>query len=337
MTSVHPNRTARRAVGLKRRTLITGAVGLGLFCDGAVRASDRPSEPRPGVHDLTPDFWRFYDADVATPDVMARARNLGRQVFAANADIYAAARLGAGDHGPTQDATVAEWLGRFDPLAPAVRSVSQMLPEAWQAHEQRFKAHFAAYRAKPPVYILMSLFQFDISGRSWRGRECVFVGVDGLVKLDGEQPDLATLLDREAFQIYQAQVNPDLQRAAKSPPLWLQVWRAGLATYTSATLNPKASPADVLMSADLAAASLDDRRAWAASLLPLLDTAGGPGAARFLTPGDPGDIPARSGYLLGAILAERAGRSLSLDQLARLPASTVHRFMHKELSQIVHG
>ena len=48
-------------------------------------------------------------------------------------------------------------------------------------------------------------------------------------------------------------------------------------------------------------------------------------------------MPARSGYLVGYRLAEHAGRSLSLDKLAHLPAAKVHGFMRKQPSLTAHG
>ena len=59
--------------------------------------------------------------------------------------------------------------------------------------------------------------------------------------------------------------------------------------------------------------------------------------ARHLKAGYAGDTSARSGYLVGYRLAEHAGRSLSLDQLAHLPAAKVHGFMNKQLSLIAYG
>ena len=282
-----------------------------------------------------PEFWRFYDAD-ATGEAAERAHSLDTQFIAPNAAIYRAAGFGR-YRGPIDDTRLAAWLEAFDPLASAARRVSQMLPDAWREHDLRFTASFPAYRPGAPAYLLVSLFDFNVHGESWRGRPCLFAGVDGIVKLGGETPDLAVLLDHEDFHIYHAQANPGLWPPKGAPPLWIALWREGLATYVSARLNPKASPADVLMSEDLAALGPEALPPLAAQALAALETTDAGQDQRFLQLGYKGDTPARSGYLLGLRLAERAGRSLSLDQLARLPAAKVHGFMRKELSQIAHG
>ena len=91
------------------------------------------------------------------------------------------------------------------------------------------------------------------------------------------------------------------------------------------------------MSADLARLPPEMLKPLAVQVLAALDTTDAAGRHRLLGLGYEGDMPVRSGYLLGHRLAERAGRSLSPDQLARLPAAKVHRFMRNKLSQIAHG
>lgn len=323
------------AAYLHRRTVLAGSASLALVA--SARASDTPTEPTPGLHDLLPDFWRFYDAGVGG-ETGERARGIDLQFVAPNVQAYTAAGFARDlPHGPITDSRLAEWLEAFDPLAAAARGLSQMFPDAWREHQHRFKSAFPAYRGDEPVYLLVSLFSFSGDPRQWRGRQCLFVGVDGLAQQEGGTPDLNVFLDHEVFSIYHLQANPALWPASKPPPLWVGLWREGLAGFVSAKLNPKAPPAEVLMSADLAAVSPQDLRPVAAQALAAMDTTDPGETRRFLDAGYEGDIPARSGYLLGLRLAERAGRSLSPDQLARLPAAKVHRFIKSELSQIAHG
>jgi hypothetical protein len=319
---------------LNRRAVLASGATL-VLPHGVALASDKPSEPTPGLHDLAPDFWRFYDADVGG-EAAERALALHLQFISRNIEVYTAAGFTRnGSHGQVTDRRVADWLRLFDPLALAARRVSQMLPDAWREHEVRFRASFPSRDSITPVYVLLSLFAFDADTRPWRGRPCLFLGVDGMVQQAGE-PNLDVLLDQEAFHLYHAEANRELW-SAPQPPLWMRLWREGLASFVSARLNPKAPAADVLRSPELAEVSPESLRAIAAQALAALDTTDVAGHHRFLDAGYEGDIPVRSGYLLGLRLAERAGRSLSLDQLARLPAVKVHRFMKTELSRIAHG
>ncbi len=299
----------------------------------------------PGLHDLTPEFWRFYDADppgVSQPG--QRVEALLEPVFTANADIYRSAGFGPkAAHGAIDPDAVTAWLNAFDPVAPAARRVSESFPSAWREHGARFSTQFPKAEHVARVYVLVSLFAFDLEDHSRHGRPCLFVGVDGVAKLDGPDADLAVLLDQHGFKRYQAQVNPSLWPHGE-PPLWDCIWRDGLASYAAAKLNPDVGRAAVLMDAGLSRLPPERVRQLAAALAPALETTDPAHRARFLSPEahggdvtDPGDIAARSGYLLGYLLAEHAGRSLSLDALARLPAPKAHVFVKHQLSVIAHG
>ena len=322
--------------------MLAGAAGLGLRSAGTASAQ-APRDDEPGLHDLTPEFWRFYDAN--PPDVVApgeRVRALLQPVFDANADIYRSAGFGPkAAHGLIDPEAVTAWLAVFDPLASAARRLSESFPSAWRAHAARFAAQFPRAERMVRVYGLMSLCAFDLEDRNRHGRPCLFVGVDGVALLDGPGADMAALLDQQGFRRYQAQANPSLWPSTTAP-LWTCIWREGLASYAASKLNPDLGRAAVLMDAGLANLAPERVRQLAADLVPALETTDPAHRARFLSAAGQaseaaGDMPARSGYLLGYLLAEHAGRSLSLDALARLPAPKAHLFVKHQLSVIAHG
>lgn len=324
------------APSLHRRALLAGGAASGLAWTLPAHAADADTAAG-AVRDLMPEFWRFYDAGAGggTPE---RAGSLASSFFLANAGVYAAAGFGAkAPYGAVTQARLADWLQAFDPLAADARRVSEMLPDAWRAHEGRFRTAFPAYRADAPACLLVSVFAFDVDARPRRGREPLFVGVDGVAKAMGETQDLNALLDQAAFRLFQLQANPQLWPASRPEPLWVRLWREGLAAYVGKSLNPAAPPPDASAPSEPDALAPGELRPVAGQALAALETTDAAEAQRILEAGREGDIPARSGYVLGLRLAERAGRSLSLDQLARLPAQKVHRFMRQELSQIAHG
>jgi hypothetical protein len=132
-------------------------------------------------------------------------------------------------------------------------------------------------------------------------------------------------------------VNAEVAQTLRAVPLWMALWREGLAAYASAKMNPDAGLSEVLESRELASLKPREVRAFATAALAGMEMTDAGGARRFLAASPEGDTSARSGYLLGYRLAEHAGRTLTVDALARLPAAKVHRYIRKELAEIAHG
>jgi hypothetical protein len=138
--------------------------------------------------------------------------------------------------------------------------------------------------------------------------------------------------DHERFHLYHHEVNASLILPG-GDPLWLGIWKEGLAVHATGVLNPGASRQAVLLGdAALAAMGPELFRRLAAELPDRLDATDGPTRARYLAFGYRGDIPARSGYALGFAIVQRAAAGRDLAALARIPAAEAEAIVRREIA-----
>ena len=278
------------------------------------------------LHDLMPLFWAVFDRH-ATATADARALAIRDEFFLPHIASYRAAGVGRVDLG--------HWLGSFTPMAPAVRRLSLAFPALWRAHEARF-AEALPDIAPAPVVVLPSFYRFDARVRVIQGGPALFVGLDGVARIHGEAPALAILLDHESFHLYHHQVNASLVLPG-GDPLWLGIWKEGVAVHACAVLHPGASRQDVLLG-DAALAAIDGAllRRIAREVMPRLGATVGEARDRYLSYGYVGDIPARTGYALGFAVAARvvAERALGVPALARLPVTEAEALLREALAAI---
>lgn len=291
-----------------RRGALAGvAAGLfaGVFRTPAIAATARQV-------DLMPDFWRAWDKSrgLAANEV---AGALIASFFQPHADVYAGAGV------KFDEARVAKWITNISPHIAAMRRQSAGFRASFEAHVRHFQRTFPDFDASAaPIYLMPSLGHFDGHLQAWGKVTPLFIGVDGLVLFHGDHPDLAVLLDHETFHLYHDQKNPGLD-SGDDTPLYVGLWKEGLATYVSGVLNPAASRLNVLLDDKALDAAPEAVVAKvAAELLNRLDSHADSDYDRYFHYGYVGDIPARTGYLLGLLVAKAAANGRSLPQMARL-------------------
>ncbi|QQS11434.1 MAG: hypothetical protein IPK81_17895 [Rhodospirillales bacterium] len=314
-----------RTSSLGRRGLLAVAGALPMVSAvGARRAAAQPG----GVTDLMPAFWRVYDSGKGA-SVEARAGALIADYFQPHLEVYRGTGIGRINLG--------RWLPVFDGLADEARRLSASVPGAWRAQIERFARHLPDAATDTPVAILVSFLNFDAAVRLWRGRPSLFIGLDGVARFHGPGADLGALFDHERFHLYHHQVNPSLILQG-GDTLWLGIWKEGLAVHASAALNPAASRLQALLGdRGLAEAPPDLLRRVAAELPPVLHATDGQTRARYLSYGYRGDIPARSGYLLGLAIVERVARGRGLAELARIPAPDIEAIVRAQVAALAAG
>lgn len=275
------------------------------------------------LHDLMPAFWAAHDALPAGPPT-DRARALIGTYFQPHLETYRAAGVGRVD--------LAAWLERFDPIAARVRALSQRLPGLWCDRLIHFRTLLPDAAAEVPATALVSFLWFDGKVGLWRGRVTLFLGLDMIVLLHGDAPGM--LLDHERFHLYHHEVNASLILPG-GDPLWLGIWKEGLAIHATALLNPGAARRTVFMGDDaLAAMGPDMLRRVAAELPDRLGATDRQVRARYLQYGYRGDIAARSGYALGLAIVERAGGGRDLAALARMPAPEIEAIVRRGVAAL---
>ncbi|BDG73582.1 hypothetical protein [Roseomonas fluvialis] len=275
----------------------------------------------PGLEDLMPAFWTAHDTLPAGDDV-ARGRALVASWFTPQIEAYRAARVGRVD--------VARWLALFDPVAPVVRRLSAALPALWCDRLLRFRVAVPDASPSVPALAFVSFLNFDAATRLWHDRVVLFLGLDMMALLHGEA--VGPLLDHERFHMYHHEVNPSLILPG-GDPLWLGIWKEGLAVHATAVLNPGLPRIAVFLGdAGLADAGPELFRRLAAELPDRLHATAGEVRARYLGYGYRGDIPARSGYALGAAIVARVAAGRDLAALARIPAPEAEALLRTELA-----
>ena len=285
-----------------------------------------PARACAAVQDLMPAFWAAYDA-LPPGSPVQRAERLIATYLLPNIEAYRAAGIGRVDIGA--------WLPRFDPIAAQVRALSQRLPDLWCARLAQFQRLLPDAAPDVPATTFVSFQWFDGRARLVQGRMALFLGLDMIVMLHGDEP--GALLDHERFHLYHHQVNPSLIMGG-GDPLWLGIWKEGLAVHATALLNPGA-PRRTALLGDETLVAMDPAvlRRVAAELPTQLDTTGRAERSRYLGYGYRGSIPARSGYVLGLAVVERAAQGRDLAALARIPAPEIAAIMRRELAAIAQG
>jgi len=279
--------------------------------------------------DLMPAFWTVY-SDASSGKLPERARRLFEGFFQKQRDVY---RL-AGVDAKLDD--VVRWLPDFDGRAQAARGVHLRFARDYASNLGRFRAALPDFDDRAsPVTLLPSLLHFDAHLQPNGSSLPLFFGPDAIVYFHGADADLAVLFSHELFHCYQGQLNPAmcLDPAA---PLYASLWLEGTATYASERLNPDASPLHVLLDdTRLAHLERSSVRSAARAMLSHLDARDDATQSLFFQTGHHGDgWPPRVGYAIGLQIARGLGATMSLPQMAALPAPGVREALAHALQRL---
>lgn len=226
--------------------------------------------------------------------------------------FYEPARFGdeAAKWEPMFARNVANFPKQREATAAAASRFKQMFPAAVAS----FEATFGLVPYKQPVYLLVSTGEFDGATRNLPQGEVLLFGADMIAAYHAKN-DVTAFFHHELFHIYHS------PRFSNCDQLWCSLWTEGLATHVAATLNPKATDAELLLSIPQPIrpeVEADRKPAVCATLSRLDSTKSEDQRALFsfqrLGPG----IPPRAGYLIGQWVAADLGKSRSLKELAEL-------------------
>jgi len=309
---------------IDRRSLLRLGASLPLLSAVPAWAQDDSS-----TRDLLADFWPVYDD---TRHIDDRVHAIRDGYFVPERKLYTSAGI------ITKFERLEVWLPEFDKIADDVRRLYQRFGASWTRHQAHFDKAFPDFRNDAaPVYLMLSLGDFDAHLEPSKGILPLYIGLDGIVQYHGADADLAVLLDHESYHLYQGQVNPALSLDPR-PPLFVTLWMEGTATWVSEALNPQANSLAVLLNdGPLSAASPDMIRRAATALLDRLDSKSDKDADRFFGAGHEGPEPARIGYLLGLQIARGLGAHYTPAALARIDKPGVLALCATGLAKIING
>lgn len=268
------------------------------------------------VVDIMPSFWRFWEQSQKL-DAGGKVRLFRELVIQPNKSLF------EGFTGEAGDDRLTRYFDSVQPYIPAMRRLSNQLDTELVRYERSFRKKFPDRNWNGNIYFMPNLLGgWDAGSGNLEGRSVLVFGVDSIVKIHGENFNLATLFHHELFHVYHDQLHPEWRnknRAKGEFPFYQLLWREGLATYVSKVLNPKASEAEVLLSKTLAKETAPLIAKLAKEMRENLDSTSTDTFMNFLSgsPKQP-DIPGRSGYYIGMLIAKKLNKKYSLAELARL-------------------
>ena len=305
----------------------TGLTGLLVFyallltacaTGAAVSSATGPEvvSPRPSdytVVNVMPRFWRFLDA-ARDADAAEKRRLFREVVIAGDAAVFQAFS------GGPSDALLDKWLLDVAPWLDAMHDVDARLDKELRTYRRTFAAMFPAARWDDTyVYFMPWFFISDAgTGSLADGRRILIFGVDDIARYRGSRSNLATLFHHELFHLYHAAVHPEWAGSGRGP-LYRAVWVEGLATYVSRLLNPQAALGEVLGDAALPSRMPGGLGTVAHGIHTEMDSTSASINRDYLSASPTTkELPARSGYYVGMLVAERLSVRHSLTQLVTL-------------------
>lgn len=280
--------------------------------------------------DLTPAFATAWERTKDLPD--------GERVAAFEADIasslpgfYDPKRADPGKEDRFQ-ANVLRGLKQFPDRRAGIEDVSRRFSTMLGAALSSFQAQFGPMRGYPPIYLVNSLGEFDGGTRELPEGLRLLFGADVIAQLHA-QHDLRPFFHHELFHLYQYRLVPEA-----CEPVWCALWREGLAVYVAEKLNPGATDDDLLLNLPTPIRPEVDAhmpQAVCAVRARLDSRERDDYSALFLrNQGQNLNLPPRFGYYIGYRVAERLGRTRSLDELARLPPDKVRPLIDQTLREM---
>lgn len=255
----------------------------------------------------------FFAAENAGIPIDARVRIFKERILYPYPELY--------DEGyfTVDDPHVAWYLSRLLPKVLAIRQFETALERSLPSYESAFESAFPNFQQNTiTIYLMPSLAVFDGMTRDVQGKHALLIGIDNFAQ---EDLPMGVFIDHEMFHIYHHEINPQFFPTSSENDLYeyglyRQLWAEGLATYVSAKLNPTASKAEVLASADLANLQPSGTRYLACNMEAALDSTDAAESALFFDEDrHPKGLPSRGGYYIGYLVASQLGKSSTLAQL----------------------
>lgn len=305
----------------------------------ATVASDEPAPPETQyrVVNLMPAFWKFW-GDAQHLDVAAQAALFEKEVGSRYPLYYAPQVIGLDPQQP-YSAGLAQRYSLVHSLVrdrmDLVRNLSESIGRDLPKHEARFRQAFPDLAYDGDIVFMYSLGGFDGGTRTVGGKTALLFGLDMMAYVYGKEVDPAPFFHHELFHVYHAQF-PGAGTPGPHDGLLGALWREGLATYVAHSLNPQAAGVSLFglprstpqrvhatlpmlarqLHSVLGSQSETDYRMW------------------FNGSKDDAVPPARAGYIIGYLVAERLAHRYTLRQLAHMPVRTLKPEIEAELRRL---
>jgi len=272
------------------------------------------------------EFWRRVPG--STPEQQARA--FEELLRAPHPTLYTAAVLGLDEPlAKSVPVRLAKLAARFRPDPARVDEVRRTLDADLQDAAVQFRKTFPDFVSRRQVSVVCSLGAFDGGTREVEGRSMLLFGPDVIAAIRPRGFNLRPFLEHELFHVHHESLHPDAPETVGG-----SLWEEGLATFVSAALNPRATHEELSVPDALVAEATPRLAELAGRLLAHPDDpSSGPVYKQFFygaTEKAP-EVPPRSGYVVGWRIAEAAGKTRTLAQLAALPPAESRALVEQSL------
>jgi hypothetical protein len=266
------------------------------------------------VVDVTPAFWAYWDKakDLPRPEQVRLFRTM---VADRHPELYNQKVIGY-PPSMTLDQVVNEFFDWAPPHLPKARAISAQLRRGLPKYIAQFQKTFPDFRADMPVYFMVSMRGFDGAVRTVNGKPALLLGVEMIAAIHSQEAT-KPFFEHELFHRYHNQVAPD---AGDPDPIWWAMWKEGLATYVAHRLNPNVEFSAILgRPTDLEERAKPLLPQLARELLQHFDATDDAVYRQYFF-GQHGrtDIPPRTAYYVGYLVAKEMGEKKELRDLARL-------------------
>lgn len=299
-------------------------------------ATAPPTPPGPATYtvvDLMPAFWEFW-AQAKDKDETTQVQLFQKLLVARYPEVYNQEVLGGPKDKPFAEALPARYhliQGLVQPKMDIVEKLSRQIGQDMPRYQERFRQTFPDLHYTGKIYFMYSLGGFDGATRHVNGQEVLLFGLDMMAYVYGREADPEPFFHHEFFHIYHSQFLNHGEDIATA------LWREGLATYVAHVLNPQATGAALFglprNTPERVQAQLPR---YAREIQAVLGSESKEDYARFFLGGrdEQATIPARSGYYLGYLVAEKLAKRHSLQDLAHASVEQLRPEIEQALTEL---
>ena len=221
----------------------------------------------------------------------------------------------------------------------AAKAISRILANEVPYYIEDFTRTFPALKCNFGIYIAPSFGTMNAAAAlTADGMKIVFSPIT-ILQYDGDRlSQFKLLFDHELFHIYHAQASGGAFGAihADSVLLYTSLWSEGLAVHVSEQQNPGVGRDRSLLDLALEAKARPLRPDIARAILTDLESRDPKVNDRFFSAsGKSGAFPPRSGYYIGALVADDLARTRSMQQLAALSDKKALVLIRRSLETII--
>jgi hypothetical protein len=310
-------------------------LAIALFCAVTLVAAAPPPKHSAGTRgglrfvDLTPVFDRIWTSTSKLPDDK-RVETFEAEFNKVLPGFYSAKRVSDFIEPAHYREMILKGLKDYPAQRAGIRRVSHQFASLVAPARGEFEATFGPMHGYPPIYLVNSFGEFDGGTRDLPEGSRLMFGADMIDRLYKGR-SMKPFVEHELFHLMHARTFPNCD------PVWCNLWEEGLATYVAATLNPKASDAELGLTIPQPirpAVEAHRKQAFCAVRERLDSTKPEDYAPLFYGNKNVPGLPPRMGYYVGYLVVSEAGKTRSLKQLAALKPAEVKPLVTSTLAHM---